>query len=114
MTDARMPTAGELRDRITLETRAETPDAETGGLDEAFATLGTVSGKVEAISGGRYVASLQTEHVATHRALIRWRSDYRSIRFVLWRGRRAVVRSVRELDPQRRFLELLIEELGDA
>lgn len=106
--------AGDLRERVTLSTRSLTPDAGTGGLTEAFAGGDSVWAAVEAISGGRFVAAVQVETVATHRVTIRYRADYAAVKWIAWRGTKLRVHSVRVADDRRRFVEFLAEEARDA
>lgn len=108
------PTIGELRTRVELQSRTETPNAATGGIDETFTTLATVWARVDAISGGRYIAGQQVETVATHRVTLRSRSDFQSIKFLRWNGRRFRVRAWRDLDQVNRFDEALVEELASG
>jgi SPP1 family predicted phage head-tail adaptor len=106
-----LPTINDLRERVELQSREEVPVEDTGNLTETFTTIVTVWARVESFSGGWYIASQQTESVATHRIAVRYRTDYESLKFIRWRGRRFEVRSIREMDPHRRFHELLVEEL---
>ena len=105
-----MPAIGLMRRRVTLQTRSQAAVSGTGGLTDTYATEATVWAEVVTLSGGRYVASRQTEQVATHRVTIRWRQDWREITWIRHESARLRVQSGREADDRRRFVELLCEE----
>lgn len=102
---------GRLRHRVELQTRASTPNATTGGLDETFTTVATVWARVDALSGGRYLASQQVDDVTTHTITLRWRSDWPTIKYCRFDSRRFRVKTARDLDAEKRFLEFSVEEL---
>jgi SPP1 family predicted phage head-tail adaptor len=105
--------AGELRDRVELQSRAQTPTGGSSGsaIAQAYATVATVWAKIEGLQGGRYIAGRQTEEVATHKITIRHRTDFTAWRFVLIGTRRLEVRSLRDPDGGKEFMELWCEEL---
>jgi SPP1 family predicted phage head-tail adaptor len=113
MADFRHPAAGELNRILALQARVTTPSG-TGALAHAYSTIATVWCKARAPQGGRIVEGVQTEARATHLFLIRWRADQAAWRWLLFRGRRLEVRSVRDPDESRRTLEILAEEIQDA
>lgn len=113
MADFQHPAAGELRERLALQSRSSAPSG-SDDLTHTYTTVATVWAKPRAPQGGRIVNGVQTEKRATHLFLIRWRSDQASWRWLLFRGRRMEVRAVRDPDESRRTLEILAEEVEDA
>ena len=102
---------GKLRHRVELQTRGDSPNAGTGGLDETYSTVATVWAHVESISGARYLASQQVEDVITHSVTTRYRSDYETLKYIHWGTRRFRIKTVRALDAENRFHEFLCEEV---
>ena len=105
--------AGGLNERITLQARTQTAVGGASGtiITEGFVSVATVWAKVEGLQGGRYVAGRQVEEVATHRVTIRRRTDFQAWRFILRGETRLEVRSLRDPDGGRQYLELWCEEL---
>lgn len=102
------PDVGAMRERVSLQTRAEAA-ATAGGTTETFTTVATVWARVEPLAVGKYIAGAQTEKVATHRITARYRSDYKTITYLLWGSVRLIVRGAVDLDAKRRFVEYLAE-----
>ena len=103
------PCSGELRHRISLQARAQTPNAE-GGFDDAYTTVASVRAKIKVLFGGRLIDGVQDQERVTHNFIIRWRSDRGAWRWVLFDGRRFVVRSVSDPTETKRWMEILAEE----
>lgn len=100
---------GRLRHRVVLEKRSATPSgADT--LSFAHAAVATVWADISAIGGALYAAGMQTEARITHRITIRSRA-LTSFDHVSQGTRRFRVRETRDPDGNRRFVELLVEEL---
>lgn len=105
-----VPSIGDLRERVNLQRRGDAP-ATGGGTIETYTTIATVWARIEAVSGSLYFMGQQVERTVTHAVTVRRRHDGRLIEFVRWGPRRLRVERVRDLDPQRRFVEFLCEEL---
>ena len=101
----RVTEIGDLRERVALQSRADTPNA-AHGLDVAYTTIDTVWAEIRELSGGRYVAGRQVEEVATHRVTIRHRADFRAVQWIEWRSRRHRVQDVTQTT-DRRFVVFL-------
>lgn len=106
-----LPTIGEMRELVSLQTRAETA-ASGGGTTETYTTVQSAWAKVEGISGGRYIAGQQVEQVATHRVQVRYFSTYKTPTYIDRGGVKLIIRSAREMDNTRQFIEYLAEEIA--
>lgn len=108
-----MPTIGEMRRRVTLESRTQAPLGGAGGtlLDNVFATIATVWAQVITTKGTPRIDGVHIEDQPTHRFVIRRRTDIESDNYVKWDGRRFRIRDVEDVDEEHRFLDLLCEEL---
>lgn len=73
MSDATRIRAGELRQRIIVETETMATDASGGALP-TYATLATVWAKIEPMDGAEKYNAQQTSASITHKISIRWRS----------------------------------------
>lgn len=104
------PDPGELRATIRLQDR-QLAAGVSPAVDESFVTVATVRAKVRAIAGGMILDGVQTEEIATHRFIIRHRSDRASWDWIEFDGRGFRVRSVRDPDEQKKWLEILAEEI---
>lgn len=107
------PCSGELRHRIALQTRTQTPNAG-GGLDDLYTTVATVRAKIRTLFGGRLIDGVQDQERVTHNFVIRWRADRGAWRWVLFDNRRFVVRTVSDPTEMKRWLEILAEETETA
>jgi SPP1 family predicted phage head-tail adaptor len=67
-------TIGTLRQKVSLQSEAQTPDG-AGGYTLAWTTLATVWANIIPISGNEVYAAGHLEGHATHKVTIRWRSD---------------------------------------
>ena len=109
-----MARAGELRTLVALQSKAQTPTggASGTGLTDTYTTVADVWARIDGLQGGRYVAGQQVEETATHKITIRYRSDYTSAwRFILDGARRFELKTVRDPDGLRKFLEIWAQEL---
>lgn len=105
-----MPAIGNLRHRVALQARTQTPGG-SGVITDSFATVATVYAAVEQIAGAMMLAGQQTEERATHKVTIRNRTDLEAWRYLLWDGKRMKVQETRAADDRKRFLEILAEEM---
>jgi len=104
---------GRFVHRVELQMQSAAPDAG-GGLTQSYATIATVWGRMEALASALFDGARQVERGITHRLRLRWREDWTLLHAVRFGGRRFAIRGGRPLDDRNRFLELRLEELGDA
>ena len=110
MLDRPPVTPGQMRSRVALQARTETPDG-SDDYTQAHSTVASVWAAVEGIGGGKYIAGQQVEQRTTHRVTIRFRSDFQTWNYVLLPdGRRLIVRDKSDPDDTKRFLEMSCEE----
>lgn len=102
---------GALRRRIAIEAPADVPDG-AGGATRGFAPLATCFAAVEPLSAEEAAAGRALGLNRLWRMTIRARGDLSGGHRVVWRGRAFDVLSVRALDADGRFEELLCEETG--
>ncbi len=109
-----MTRAGELRTLVSLQSKTQTPaGGATGtGLTDTYTTVAEVWARIDGLQGGRYVAGQQVEEVATHKITIRYRADYTGAwRFIRDGARLFEMKTVRDPDGLRKFLEIWAQEL---
>lgn len=104
-------TPGELRRRISIERPADVDDG-AGGVTRGFATLAEVFASVEPLSAEEAAAGRALGLNRLWRVTLRARADVTGGCRVAWRGTSFDVLSVRALDADDRFLELLCEEFA--
>lgn len=66
-----MIAAGKLRHRLTVEEFTETPRAD-GGIDEAWADVGSRWASIEPLSGREFMEAQQLNGDVSHRVRLRW------------------------------------------
>lgn len=103
-------TPGALRRRISIERPADLADG-AGGVTRGFAALATVAASLEPLSADETAAGRALGLNRLWRATIRARGDLTGGHRVLWRGHAFDVLSVRPLDADGRYEELLCEEV---
>ena len=109
-----MTRAGELRTLVILQSKTQTPvgGAAGTGLADAYTDVASVWARIDGLQGGRYVAGQQVEETATHKITIRYRADYTSAwRFIRDVDRLFEMKTVRDPDGLRKFLEIWAQEL---
>ena len=102
---------GALRRRITIERPADVADG-AGGFTRGFAPLAVVAAAMEPLSAEEAAAGRALGLNRLWRATIRARGDLTGGHRVAWRGTSFDVLSVRPLDADGRYEELLCEETG--
>ncbi len=107
-----MPSIGDLRHRVTLQTKATTPGSGTS-TGEVFSLLAAVWAGVETLSGTRAIDGVNAGAGATHVFTIRDRSDVDSEVMILFDSRRFSIQDVERVNERGRFLRLLCEERRD-
>lgn len=102
---------GSLRRRISIERPADVDDG-AGGLIRGYAPLAEVFASVEPLSAEEVAAGRALGLNRLWRVALRARADVTGGCRVLWRGASFDVLSVRALDADLRFQELLCEEVA--
>jgi len=101
--------AGQLRNRVTLEKRAQAPSG-TYTLGTSFSEVAVVWAKIEASRGSVYAARVQTGTGPTHRITIRHR-DATDFDYIFDGTRRFEVKDLQDPDGLRQWLVINAEEL---
>ena len=104
------PSPGALRRRVTIERPNDVADG-AGGLTRGFAPLADVFAAVEPLSAEESEAGRALGLKRLWRVTLRARGDVTGGHRVAWRERTLDVLSVRALDADGRFEELLCEEI---
>ncbi|MFD1333768.1 phage head closure protein [Methylopila musalis] len=99
-----------LRRRVAIERPDDVAD-EAGGVTRGFAPLATVFARVEPVSAEETCRGAALGLAKLWRVVIRARGDVAGGCRAAWSGRAFTVLSVRCLDADGRFEELLCEEL---
>lgn len=102
--------AGDLRERVTLQSVSTTRDI-VGGLVESWATTATLWAKVEPMSARESWYRQQMNASASWKVSIRYRSGVTSKQRIVWGTRTFEVRGVTDPDNRRRYLELACDEI---
>ena len=102
--------AGDLRERVALKSVSTQRD-EVGGLVETWATVATVSAKIEPMSARESWYRQQMNAAASWKVSIRWRAGMTTKQRITWGSRTFEVRGVTDPDNRRRFLELACDEI---
>lgn len=104
------PTAGDLRERVTIQRVATTRDA-IGGLIETWSTLMTVYAKVAPMSAGEQYRRQQIQAKADWKVTVRYVNTIAPADRIVWRERTFQIKGITNADMRRRFLDLACEEL---
>ncbi len=105
-----VPSPSALRRRVAIEAPADAPDG-AGGVARGFAPLATVFACVEPLSAAEARQGAALGLKSLWRVTIRARGDLTGGHRASWNGRIFDVLSVRPLDAEGRFEELLCEEI---
>lgn len=95
--------------RITLERRVQAADSGTG-IADSFDPIGDVWAYVGGVAGAIQIGDIQVEEGVTHRVVMRW-SDPTVFTHFSMSAERYRVRSTRDPDSRRRWLEIMAEKL---
>ncbi len=107
----RMPTAGELRDRITIKDWQDAPNA-TAGIDQGFTNPVDVWAKVEPVGSAIYHGTAQTDNAISHRFYIRFINGITVDKVIEYEGIRYRIKRMSDLQFRKQFLIIEAEELG--
>ena len=77
--------AGEMRERITIQTPSTTRSA-TGSPRLGWVNAATVWAKVSSLSGREVLQAMQSNVIVTHRIYMRFRDDVNPETRIVWRG----------------------------
>ena len=107
--------AGDLRNRITFQTRTETQDGTTGAVAYIWADSFTCWADIEPLSGRELIAAQQLQSGVTHNVMVRYRSELSDPKTVA--GMRIVfgtryfnILACMDQDSRRRAVVLQVEE----
>lgn len=98
-------TAGQLRERITIQQAVETPDGG-GGSSVVWTDLATLWAEVRPLSGRERLQAQQIEASVDYRVTIRYRSDVDAGMRVVWGALTMNIRAVYNEDRKRKYLTL--------
>ena len=103
--------AGQLRNRVTLQTAATVADAGGGG-SVSWSNTATVSAKVEPLSGREQFHADQVRGPVSHKITMRYRSDVTvtAAMRISFDSRLFNIRGVRKLDEINQWIEVMAEE----
>lgn len=103
---------GGLRHRITFQEENRSDDGAGGG-DVAWANItgvNTVWGKVEPVSAGEGMLSMQLQNTVTHKITIRYKPDVTENMRIVYDGRYFNIRGIRHIEERDRWTEIRAEE----
>lgn len=98
-------TAGQLRERVTIQQAVETPDGG-GGSSIDWQDVATVWAEVRPLSGRERLQAQQLESAVNYRIRIRFRSDITAGMRLVWRDQVMNIRAVYNEDQKRAYLTL--------
>ena len=102
-------TAGALRERITIQSEASTPDGG-GGFTAGWVDVVTVFASVSPQRGGEALEAMQVRDTQLYDVVIRYRTDITSKQRVIWGSRIFNIRAVMNKDERDKYLTLVCEE----
>jgi len=103
-------TAGQLRDRLTLEQASKTPTGDTG-MTTVYLPVEVVWGEVRGVREQAFAETVAVSGGATHVIRIRWRTRAGFDHVGGDAGRRWRVEGIRDPDNKRRYLDMFCTEL---
>ena len=103
-----MSGAGDLRERVTIETATRTGDG-AGGEVVSWTALATVWANVQSLSGTEVTEAERAEARGQYNVTIRFRDDVTAAMRLQWRGEVLNIRNVRDGDGRRRRLIMRAE-----
>ena len=100
---------GELKERVTLQSRSVAQDAY--GQDTiTWTTVATVWARVRPLSGREFFAAAQTQQEQTIKAVIRYRADILHTWRLVWQGRAHDITGIAPIG--REWVELMLRDVG--
>lgn len=108
--DYRQP-AGELRHRVSIQTRTNARTTQ-GGFTPTWATAATVWANVEPLSDSEFTKDDKQNENVTHKVRIRFYSGLDTTMRFLYRSTRQLnIISIRNIDERRKIMECLCKEV---
>lgn len=101
--------SGDLREKVTVQREARTPDG-AGGHALAWVDVATVRARVKPGGGREQLQAQQTQAVTVCTVTIRYRADVITGMRLLWGGKTLNIRSATNPDERRQWLEMLCDE----
>lgn len=101
--------AGELRERVTIQTKTRTRDA-MGGYVESWTDTATLWALVRPMSGGERAQAGQQQSAADYKVVIRYRSGITPQQRLVWRGTPLNIRFIADRGPRALYLEIEAEK----
>lgn len=116
MAGVSMPSAGELKRRVTLRLWTDVPNG-VYGLDASYSVGTTRWAKVEPVQGLALRYGQQLTDVPTHLAWLRWgtgtkHSDITTAHVIEHEGRRLRVMDAIDLGGMQRFTRVTLKDIG--
>lgn len=106
---SRKSTASRLRHRLTLQEPVHTPDSG-GGYISSWSDIAQLWAEILPVSGRERLFTGKVQAEATHRILIRYRSDVSTSHRLVFESRIFNIRSIMNAHERNEMLELLAEE----
>lgn len=104
--------SGDLRHKITLQTRSLTPPTDVD-FTEDFVTLGTPFAAIITLKGVVFFDGVNTETVATHDFIIRFRSDVTAETWILYKNQRYDILFTENYEERNTFLLMRCAKSGE-
>lgn len=102
---------GRMRRRLTIQQPVDADD-DAGGSVRSYAELATVFAAVEPVSSRRETDAGEDRAIATHRIVIRYRTDVTAQHRLVLGTRVFRILGIVDVAAEHRFLDILAEELG--
>lgn len=106
------PQIGRLNRLIQLKDWQDVPEV-SGGVIRQLTLIAEVYASVSPVAGSIFHASKQTGSGVTHQIIIRYRPGLNDSTVVVYAGRQYRVARVTDMNDERRFTVLEVEELGN-
>lgn len=102
---------GSLKRIVEIQEKTRTPDG-AGGYEVTWTTVDTVGASVDPVGGSEVTRAEQLRYPITHVVFMRFRTDItiNGDRRLYYDGRAFNIRNVYDINEDRRFIRLLVEE----
>ena len=101
--------AGDLNQRICIQSRSTTPDAGGGSVKSWADVFAGVWATVEPLNGGEAFRQGMLNTTQLYRVTIRWRAGVTAAQRVIWNGLPLNIRTCADPDGRRRALIMTVE-----
>lgn len=102
--------AGRLNQRVTLQALSESRDA-TGQVVRSYSELGSAWAAVEPLRAREYAAAGRLGNDATHRVILRYRTDLAVTGRIVLGSRTFAITEIRNPAEGRRELQVMVREM---